>query len=185
MDIAGLIIFGLPMGALLWGTLVYNRLVSLRNQVNNGWRQIGVQLKRRHDLIPNLVEVVKDYLTYEQETLQKVMAARSQAADAHGPRTAAAAEGELSSALNRLLAVVENYPELKANERVAQLMEELTSTENRIAFARQFYNDSTMILNNAVQSFPSSLVANLFDFRNAAYFYVPEQETRIPQADLR
>ncbi len=164
---------------------LYNRLVGLRNQVRNAWRQIDVQLKRRHDLIPNLVETVKDYMGYEQETLQQVVAARGQAVAARDPATAGAAEGVLNGALGRLFALMENYPELKANQNVARLMEELSTTENRVAFSRQFYNDSVMALNNAVQSFPSNLVAGLFRFREAEYFEIPEAETAVPRVDLR
>ena len=175
------IIVGVP----LLGIVFYNRLVGLKNQVRNAWRQIDVQLKRRHDLIPNLVEVVKDYMSYEQETLQKVIQARNQAVSAQGPEEAIAAEGVLGGALGKLFALMENYPDLKANENVARLMEELSATENKISFARQFYNDSVMTLNNAVQSFPSNFVAGTFGFREAAYFEVPETETAVPKVDLR
>ena len=185
MDIAGIVVFAVPLGTMLAGTVIYNRLVALRNQARNGWRQIDVQLKRRHDLIPNLVEVTKDYLAYEQETLQRVIQARERAVRAHDVGQAIAAEGELSGALGRLFALVESYPDLKANERVAGLTEELTGTENKIAFARQFYNDSVMALNNAVQSFPSNLVAALFKFGTMAYFELPETESAVPRADLR
>jgi LemA protein len=143
-----------------------------------------VQLKRRHDLIPNLVEVVKDYMSYEQETLQKVIQARNQAIGAHNPEEAIAAEGVLGGALGKLFALMENYPDLKANENVARLMEELSATENKISFARQFYNDSVMALNNGIQSFPSNIVAGMFAFREATYFEVPETETAVPKVDL-
>jgi len=165
--------------------LLYNRLVSIRNQVDNAWRQIDVQLKRRHDLIPNLVEVVKDYMSYEQETLQKVIEARNMAVKATTTSDAIAAENTLTGAMGRLFAVMENYPDLKANQNVSRLMEELTGTENKIAFARQFYNDSVMSLNNAVQSFPSNLIAGPFNFRTGTYFEVPETEKEAPKVDLR
>lgn len=166
---------------------MYNRLVRLRNQVKNAWRQIDVQLKRRHDLIPNLVEVVKDYMSYEQETLRQVIAARNRAvaAEGQGMNAAMAAEQGLSGALGRLFALMENYPELKANNSVTDLTEELSSTENRIAFARQFYNDSVMAKNNAIETFPSSMIANLFRFRHGNYFEVDTAVRETPRVDLR
>jgi LemA protein len=185
MEIFGWVLVAIILGVPLLGILFYNRLVGLGNQVKNAWRQIDVQLKRRHDLIPNLVEVVKDYMSYEQETLQKVIQARNQAVGAHSPEEAIAAEGVLGGALGKLFALMENYPDLKANENVARLMEELSATENKISFSRQFYNDSVMALNNAVQSFPSNIVAGLFGFREATYFEVPETETAVPKVDLR
>jgi len=179
------ITLGVIVLLLLWFVGLYNRLVGLRNQVKNAWRQIDVQLKRRHDLIPNLVEVVKDYMSYEQETLQKVIEARNSAVAAHNPEEAIPAEGILTGALGKLFALMENYPDLKANQNVSRLMEELSSTENKIAFSRQFYNDSVMSLNNAVQSFPSNFVAGMFHFTEATYFEVPEEETAVPKVDLR
>jgi LemA protein len=164
---------------------VYNGLVTLRNQVKNAWQQIGVQLKRRHDLIPNLVEVVKDYMGYEQETLEKVIRARNQALQATGVRGTAAAEAELSGALRSLFAVVEAYPQLKANENVSRLQEELTSTENRIAFARQFYNDMVMRYNTRLQVIPSNVIASLFHFREETYFEIPAAEQEPVKVDLR
>ena len=164
---------------------IYNGLVTLRNQVRNAWQQIGVQLKRRHDLIPNLVEVVKDYMGYEQETLEKVIRARNQALSATGVQGTAAAEGALTGALRSLFAVVEAYPQLKANENVSRLQEELTSTENRIAFARQFYNDMVMRYNTRLQVIPSNIIASLFNFQEEAYFEIPADE-RVPvKVDLR
>jgi LemA protein len=185
MEIFGWVLVAIILGVPLLGILFYNRLVGLNNQVKNAWRQIEVQLKRRHDLIPNLVEVVKDYMSYEQETLQKVIQARNQAVGAHSPQEAIAAEGVLGGALGKLFALMENYPDLKANENVARLMEELSATENKISFSRQFYNDSVMALNNGIQSFPSNIVAGLFGFREATYFEVPETETAVPKVDLR
>lgn len=185
MEIFGWIIVALIVAIPLLAVVLYNRLVGLRNQVRNAWRQIDVQLKRRHDLIPNLVEVVKDYMSYEQETLEKVIQARNRAVGAHSPEEAIAAEGVLGGALGRLFALMENYPDLKANENVSRLMEELSATENRISFSRQFYNDSVMALNNGVETFPSNIVAGLFGFRAATYFEVAEAETATPQVDLR
>jgi LemA protein len=165
--------------------VAYNGLVTLRNQVKNAWQQIGVQLKRRHDLIPNLVEVVKDYMGYEQETLEKVIRARNQALTATGVQGTAAAEGALTGALRSLFAVVEAYPQLKANENVGRLQEELTSTENRIAFARQFYNDLVMRFNTRIQVVPTNVVASLFGFKEEAYFEIPIAEQEPVKVDLR
>jgi LemA protein len=165
--------------------VLYNRLVAIRNQTSNAWKQIDVQLKRRHDLIPNLVEVVKDYMSYEQETLKQVIEARNQAVKAPTPAAAMQAENVLSGAMGRLFAVMEAYPDLKANQNVGRLMEELTGTENKISFARQFYNDSVMTLNNMVQSFPSNMIAGMFSFQPGTYFEVPEAETAAPKVDLR
>ena len=164
---------------------IYNGLVTLRNQVRNAWQQIGVQLKRRHDLIPNLVEVVKDYMGYEQETLDKVIRARNQALSATGVQGTAAAEGALTGALRSLFAVVEAYPQLKANENVSRLQEELTSTENRIAFARQFYNDMVMRYNTRIQVFPSNLLASFFGVKDEAYFEIPVEVQQPIKVDLR
>ncbi|GBD07500.1 hypothetical protein HRbin21_01329 [bacterium HR21] len=171
---------------LLWAIWAYNRLVNLRNQVANGWRQIDVQLKRRYDLIPNLVNTVKGYMQYEQETLRQVIEARNQAVAARGVAEAAQREAELSGALGRLFALFENYPELKANQNVLQLQEELTSTENKIAFARQFYNDVATKYNIARETFPSNIIATLFRFQPAELFAVAnEQEREVPKVDLR
>jgi LemA protein len=165
--------------------VIYNRLVAIRNQVDNAWKQIDVQLKRRHDLIPNLVEVVKDYMSYEQETLRQVIEARNQAVNATTPAETMGAENVLTAAMGRLFAVMEAYPNLKADQNVSRLMEELTGTENKISFARQFYNDSVMSLNNMVQSFPSNLIAGSFNFTTGTYFDVPETEKAAPKVDLR
>jgi LemA protein len=185
MNVFGWVVVVLIIGIPLLGIVLYNRLVGLRNQVSNGWRQIDVQLKRRYDLIPNLVEVVKDYMSYEQETLEKVIQARNRAVSATGPEETIAAEGLLGGALGKLFALMENYPDLKANENVSRLMEELSATENRISFSRQFYNDSVMALNNGVQAFPSNIVAGMFGFREATYFEVAEAETATSRVDLR
>jgi len=181
---AGVVLLALVVVVLLFAG-AYNGLVTLRNQVKNAWQQIGVQLKRRHDLIPNLVEMVKDYMGYEQETLEKVIRARNAAVGATGVAGAAAAEGALSGALRSLFAVVEQYPQLKANENVGRLQEELTSTENRIAFARQFYNDSVMRYNTRIQVVPTNLIANLFGFREEPFFEVPAAEQEPVKVDLR
>ena len=165
---------------------LYNGLVLLRNQVRNAWQQIGVQLKRRHDLIPNLVEVVKDYMGYEQETLEKVIRARNQAIQATGVQGTAAAEGALTGALRSLFAVVEAYPQLKANENMLAIQEELTSTENRIAFARQGYNDSVMEYNIRRETFPANLIANVFAFTQAEQLQSTEspEERKTPRVSF-
>lgn len=150
----------------------YNGLVSLRNQVKNAWAQIDVQLKRRYDLIPNLVETVKGYMTHERQTLEAVTQARNlaQKLSTSGAGERAKAEGELSSALSRLLAVAESYPDLKANQNFLALQEELTSTENKISFSRQFYNDSVLRYNNKTQMFPSNIIAGMFVFKAGEFF---------------
>ena len=155
---------------------MYNGLVRLRNQVQNAWAQIDVQLKRRHDLIPNLVETVKGYMKYEQETLEKVIKARGAAMTAQGVAATAQAENQLTSTLKSLFALVENYPDLKANQNMLQLQEELTTTENRIAFARQHFNDSVMIYNTALQTFPRNMIAGMFGFKASEFFAAAEAE---------
>jgi LemA protein len=166
---------------------MYNSLVTRRNQVDNSWSQIDVQLKRRHDLIPNLVEAVKDYMSYEQETLSKVTEARAAAISAgnQGPEAQAQAENVLTGTLKSLFAVVENYPDLKANQNVMSLQEELTATENKIAFARQFYNDSVLTYNNKIQTVPSNLIAGMFNFSPRQFFAAPEEDKAVPKVDLR
>jgi LemA protein len=158
----------------------YNGLVGLRNQVKNAWAQIDVQLKRRYDLIPNLVETVKGYAKHERETFEAVTKARNiaQQAASSGPAERAKAEGELSSALSRLLVVVEQYPELKANQNFLALQEELTSTENKISFSRQYYNDSVLRFNNKTQMFPSNVVARAFGFKPDEFFEVTVAEEK-------
>ena len=168
-----------------WFVMAYNSLVRLRNQFRNAWHQIDVQLKRRYDLIPNLVEVVKDYMSYEQETLTRVIAARGAAISAKGASEQGKAENALTESLKSLFAVVERYPELKANQNVAALQEELTGTENKISFARQFYNDSVMTYNNAIQSIPTNFIASFFSFAQEAYFEIEPESRAVPKASLR
>jgi LemA protein len=175
----------LVVAVLAWFVASYNKLVRLRNQVRNAWKQIDVQLKRRHDLIPNLVEVVKDYMSYEQETLAKVIEARGAAVSAKGAAAQAKAENVLTESLKSLFAVVENYPDLKANQNVASLQEELTGTENKISFARQFYNDSVMTYNNAIQAIPGNLIASMFSFLEETYFEAAAGDREVPKASLR
>jgi LemA protein len=154
----------------LYLAMSYNRLVKLRNRIANAWAQIDVQLKRRYDLIPNLVETVKGYAKHERETFEAVTQARANAINAQGVAAQAGAENMLTSTLKSLFAVAEAYPELKANQNFLNLQEELTSTEGRIAYARQFYNDAVLQLNTKVQSFPSNIIANMFGFREHEYF---------------
>lgn len=180
-----LAILGLLVLLVGWGILTYNALVALRNHLQNAWAQIDVQLKRRYDLIPNLVEVVKDYMQYEQEVLTKVTEARAAAVSAKGPADQARAENALTGALRQLFAVVENYPELKANENVMRLQEELTGTENRIAFARQFYNDSVMRFNTRLQTFPTTVIAGLLGFTPQEFFETDDAEREPVKVDLR
>ena len=180
-----LVLVGLAVLVGFWLIGGYNALVQLRQQVRNGWSQIDVQLKRRHDLIPNLVEVVKDYMSYEQETLQKVIQARNQAVAATGPVEQGRAEGTLTQAVRGLFALFENYPDLKANQNVGQLQEELTSTENKISFARQFYNDTVMRYNTRIQQFPTNLMASMFGFRGEPFFETEAADREPVRVDLR
>ena len=170
---------------LVWAVIKYNGLITLRNQVQNAWKQIDVQLKRRHDLIPNLINAVRGYMEFEQDTLQKVVAARNTAVAATGVADAAQKEEALTGALSRLFALAENYPTLKANENVRQLQEELSSTENKIGFARQFYNDISTKFNIAQQVFPGNLIAQLFRFQPVELFEIKEEKEReVPTVDL-
>lgn len=153
---------------------LYNRLVVLRNRVDNAWSQIDVQLKRRYDLIPNLVETVKGYAAHEREVFERVTEARSQAIAAGAVGEQAKAENMLTSTLRSLFAVAENYPELKANQNFLMLQEELSGTESKIAFARQFYNDSVMNFNATIQTFPSNIMAGMFGFQSRDYFEIEE-----------
>jgi LemA protein len=169
----------------VWIIASYNRLVSMRNQTLNGWRQIDVQLKRRHDLIPNLVNAVRGSMDFERDTLTAVMEARAKALTATGPADAAQKEGQLSQALGRLLAVAENYPTLKSNDNVKMLQEELSGTENKVGFARQFYNDIATNFNTAQQVFPANLFAAAFGFKPAELFEITTPADRdVPAVDL-
>jgi LemA protein len=169
----------------LWVIGTYNRLVGLRNQTANGWRQIDVQLKRRHDLIPNLVSTVKGVMEFERDTLTQVVEARAKATTATGPADAARKDGEVTAARGRLFALAENYPQLHANENVKMLQEELSSTENKIGFARQFYNDIATRFNTSQQTFPANLVAGPFGFTPAELFEITEAADRaVPTVDL-
>ena len=160
----------LIVALILYCVAVYNSLVSLRNAIRNAWSQIDVQLKRRHDLIPNLVETTKGYAAHEKGTFDAVTQARAKAAGARSLPEISKAESELTGVLSRFMAVMENYPELKANQNFLALQEELSSTENRIAFARQAYNDAVLFLNNKVEMFPSNIVATIFYFRKEQFY---------------
>ena len=164
--------------------LIYNGLIVARNRCENAWSQIDVQLKRRFDLIPNLVETVKGYAAHEKETFQKITEARAAMANAKGVKDAAEANNMLTGALKTLFAVAENYPQLKANENFMQLQEELATTENKISFARQFYNDAVMAYDTKRQMFPTSIVANLFRFADKEYFQVEEEAKKVVKVDF-
>ena len=184
-----LIILGIIAAVVVYGISLYNRLVSLRNRVKNAFSQIDVQLTRRHDLIPNLVEAVKAYMAHERGTLEDVINARNAAvtglkaasADPTNPEAIKAlsgAESQLSGALGRLFALAEAYPDLKANENMMHFQEELSTTENKVAFARQAFNDAVMNFNNSVESFPSSVVAGMFNFQQAEFLDIEAPEKR-------
>lgn len=162
----------------LWFFVTYNGLIALRNQVKNAWAQIDVQLKRRHDLIPNLMETVKGYAKHERETFDAVTKARAAAVQASGIPAQVKAEGELSGVLQRLMAVAEAYPELKANQNFMMLQEELSSTENKIAFSRQAYNDQVLQYNNKIQMIPSNIVANVGRFSEMELFELKDEAQR-------
>lgn len=180
-----LIVFGIIIAIVLWAVFQYNRLIALRNQTQNGWKQIDVQLKRRHDLIPNLVNTVKGAMEFEQDTLQKVIQARNAAVAATGVADAAAKENVLTGALGKLFALAESYPALKSNENIKQLQEELSSTENKVGFARQFYNDIATSFNTAQQMFPGNIIATMFRFQPAELFEIQDAAERaVPAVDL-
>src|SRR3954469_178538 len=182
---AGLVLLLIVAALVIWAIASYNRLVSMRNQVLNGWRQIDVQLKRRHDLIPNLVNTVRGAMEFERDTLTKVMEARSRAVSATGPQEAAKKEGELTQALGRLFAVAENYPTLKSNDNVRMLQEELSATENKVGFARQFYNDIATKFNTGQQVVPTNLFAGTRGFKPAELFEIANETDReVPMVDL-
>ncbi|MEM7432436.1 MAG: LemA family protein [Pseudomonadota bacterium] len=184
-----LIFLAFLAGIVFWGIGIYNRLVNERNRVKNGFAQIDVQLTRRYDLIPNLVEAVKGYMKHERETLEAVISARNAAsskldaakadpANAQAIKELGAAEGGLASALGRLFALSEAYPDLKANQNMMQFQEELTSTENKVAFARQAFNDVVLVYNNSAQNFPNNVIANFFNFEPASFLEVDSEEKR-------
>ena len=181
---AGWILLALTGILVLWVILIYNKLVSQRNDLQGSWRQIDVQLKRRHDLIPNLVSAVKGAMEFEQDTLEKVISARARAVSAGSPHDKAQAENMLTQALGKLFAVMENYPALRSNDNVMHLQEELTSTENRIAFARQLYNDLVANYRTAIQIFPNNVVSSMFNFQAEDYFEAPAGTKAAPAVNL-
>lgn len=182
-----MIVVWILLGVILLGVLfvisLYNTLVGLRESVKNSWSQISIQLKRRHDLIPNLVEIAKGYMAHEKSTLEGVTKARQMAIDATTIKDKLAAENALTSTLRSLMMVSENYPQLKADAQMMALQEELTTTENRISFSRQHYNDEVNRLNVAIQTFPSNMMANAFGFKQEDFFELenPDVEKRAPQ----
>lgn len=185
MLIALLVIVGLIVVAGGSVVGVYNSLVGLRNRVKEAWAQVDVQLKRRYDLIPNLLETVKGYMKHERETLEAVTQARAAVNSAGDMASRMAAEGGLTGALGKLFAVAEGYPDLKAGTNFLALQEELTSTENKISFARQFYNEQVLNLNNKVQMFPGNIIAGMFNFTEEKFFEVTEEEQReAPKVDF-
>jgi len=179
-----IVIVVLVVIVLLMFWLGYNGLVSRRNRVDGAWSQIDVQLKRRHDLIPNLVETVKGYAAHERGTFEAVTNARANAINAQGPAQQAQAENALTGALKSLFAVAEAYPDLKANQNFLNLQEEITSSEDRIAYARQFYNDSVMKYDNKIQTIPSNLIAGMFGFKPREYFQAEQGATEVPKVEF-
>lgn len=179
----GWIILGIFAVIVFWVIAIYNSLISQRNDVQNAWKQIDVQLKRRHDLIPNLVSTVKGAMEFEQDTLEKVISARAKAMSAPAA-TKVEAENMLTQALGKLFALMENYPTLKSNQNVMQLQEELTSTENKISFARQLYNDLVANYRTKLQVFPNNFISSLFNFKSEEYFGAEESEKAVPNVNL-
>jgi LemA protein len=182
--IAIIIIVAIVVIAILIFIVQYNGLVRLRNRIDNAWSQIDVQLQRRHDLIPNLVETVKGYAAHERETLERVVQARNQAVSAQGPAAQGQAENVLTGALRQLFAVAEAYPDLKANQNFLNLQEELTSSEDRVAYARQFYNDTVLKYNNKIQTIPSNVIAGMFSFQEREYFEGEEEARTVPRVQF-
>lgn len=175
----GILVLVLVIGALL--AVTYNSLVSSRNKVKNSWSQIEVQLKRRFDLVPNLIETVKGYMEHEKDTFVKIADLRSRFQKADTPQEQMETNNMMSKALAGLYAVAENYPDLKANENFISLQDELSRTEDKISFTRQFYNDSVMMYNNKIEQFPSNIVANIFGFRQETFFEAAEEEKQAPK----
>ncbi|MGI5854400.1 MAG: LemA family protein [Bacillota bacterium] len=182
--ILALVLIGLILLVIIMIAGSYNSLVNLRNRVKNAWSQVDVQLKRRHDLIPNLIETAKGYMEHEKAILGDITKLRAQAINARQLPEKIAAEESLGRALGQFYAVVENYPELKANQNFLALQEELTSTENRIAFARQAYNDQVLFLNNKIQMFPSNIIAAMFNFKEELFYEVTEAEREVPKVSF-
>jgi LemA protein len=186
VSVAVIVILVIVVLALLFFVFAYNGVIRLRNRVYSSWSQIGVQLERRHDLIPNLVETVKGYAAHERQTLEEVVQARNGAVQAQqaGPAQQAQAENVLTGALRQLFALSENYPDLKANQNFLNLQEELTATEDRISYARQFYNDSVQRLDTKIQTFPTNLIAGMFNFQKREYFEAEQGATEVPKVEF-
>jgi len=183
--IALIIVAGVLVLLVLFVIGIYNALIRLRNQVNNAWSQIDVQLKRRHDLIPNLVETAKGYMKHERGTFEAITKARSQAMGAKTVSEASKAEGALGEALSKFMLIVENYPDLKANQNFLAVQEELTGTENKISFSRQSYNDQVLFFNNKIQMFPSNIIANMFNFAKRDFFEIEvAAEREVPKVSF-
>ena len=183
--VIGIVVLVLILFAVIFFISNYNSLIRLRNQVKNAWSQIDVQLKRRHDLIPNLIETVKGYMNHERATLENITNARSKAVSAQTVSEKAKAEAQLTEAMGKFNLVVENYPNLKANENFLALQEELTSTENKISFSRQSYNDQVLFYNNKIQMFPSNIIAGMFNFKLEDFFQVEDQsEKAVPKVNF-
>lgn len=179
--IVTLVVLVLLVGSVIW---IYNRIITLENRYENAWSQIDVQLKRRNDLVPNLVETVKGYASHEQQTFERVTEARSAAQTAEGPAEQAEAENFLTSALRQLFAVAEAYPELRASENFQGLQAELSETENRIAVSRQIYNDTVLTYNNRVQQVPTNIVAGMFGFDEREYFEAGDEAEEAPAVEF-
>jgi LemA protein len=184
MWIVVVIVVVLLLAVVVWPIAIYNRLVALRNRIDNAWSQIDVQLNRRHDLIPNLVETVKGYASHERETLEAVISARNTAVGAHSPGEQAEAENMITGALGKLFALSEAYPDLKADQNFRQLQEELTATEDRIAYARQFYNDQVRAYNTSIQQFPAVIVANMAKFEQREFFEMDPGARNVPDVQF-
>jgi LemA protein len=177
-----IIVLAIIVILIFWIVGMYNGLVRLRNQVKNAWSQIDVQLKRRHDLIPNLVETAKGYMKHERETFEEITKARSQAIQAESVADKGKAESQLSGALSKFQLVVENYPDLKANQNFLSLQEELTTTENKVGFSRQFYNDEVLKFNTKIESVPTNIIAGMFGFKQSDFFEIEEPtERKVPK----
>ena len=185
LGIALLVILGVIVLLIFMVIGIYNSLITLRNQVKNAWAQIDVQLKRRHDLIPNLIETVKGYMGHERQTFEAITQARSNAMNAKTVAEKGQAEGILSGMMGRLQVAVEAYPELKANQNFLALQEELTSTENKISYSRQSYNDQVLFYNNKKQVFPSNIIAGMFNFADETFFEIQDQaEKAVPKVSF-
>ena len=180
MDLTAWIVLGVGGVIVLWAIVTYNAMITLRNRIANAWSQIDVQLRRRYDLIPNLVETVKGYAAHERQTFEEVTKARQAGIDASTVQDQAAAENMITQALRRLFAVAEAYPQLRATENFQMLQEELSGTESKIAYARQFYNDTVLTYHNLIQSFPARIIAGMGDFKMRDYFEIEEPEAKQP-----